>query len=138
MLSRLLAGFVFLIAQNVLAAQFPLVLIESFDDAKVVIYVNESDIRSTPDWRPSEGAPPLSVKNLIADVQKWNALNPEFSNATINEFELKPILNHEKENRWYYLVQMKNTTNGTTDTHYLAVLMDGKVLAAVREPTSYK
>ncbi len=138
MLSRFLAGLVFLIAQNVFAAQFPLVLIESFDDAKVIIYVNESDIHNTPDWKPSEGAPPLSVKSLIEDVRKWNALNPEFSNATINEFELKPILNHEKENRWYYLVQMKNSTNGTTDTHYLAVLMDGKVLAAVREPVSYK
>ncbi len=138
MLSRLLAGLIFLIAQNVLATQFPQVLIESFDDARVVIYVNESDISNTPDWQPSEGAPPLSVKNLIKDIKKWNVSNPEFANSTINEFELKPIIHHEKQNRWYYLVQMKNNTKGTSDTHYLAVLMNGKVLSAVREPASYK
>ncbi len=138
MLSRLLAGLVLLVAQNAFASQFPLVLIESFDDARVVIYVNESDIRNTPDWQPSEGAPPLSVKNLIEDIQEWNARNPEFANATIHEFELKPILHHEKQNRWYYLVQMKKMHNGIADTRYLAVLMNGKVLPAVKEPKSYK
>ena len=139
MLSRLLAGLAFLVAQNALAIQFPLVLIESFDDAKLVIYVNESDIRNTPDWQPSEGSPPLSVEKLVKDIQKWNNRNPEFANATINEFELKPILNHEKENRWYYLVRMKNKArNGTSETRYLAVLMNGKVLPAIKEPVSYK
>lgn len=133
-----MVGLVFLITQNVFATQFPLVLIESFDDAKVVIYVNESDIRNTPSWQPSEGAPPLSLKNLIKDIKIWNKANPEYANATISGFELKPILHHEKQNRWYYLVQMKNVTNGTLDTHYLAVLMNGKVIPAIREPVSYK
>ncbi|VAX09896.1 hypothetical protein MNBD_GAMMA25-1352 [hydrothermal vent metagenome] len=138
MLLRFLAGFTFLIAQNVIAAQFPLVLTESFNDTKVVIYTNENDIRNAPNWQPSDGAPPLSVENLITDVQEWNRLNPKLSNATINEFELKPINHYKNENRWYYLVQMKNKSKGKKGEHYLAVLMDGKVLPAIIEPVSYK
>ncbi len=133
-----MAGLSFLIAQNVLATQFPLVLIESFNDAKVVIYTSENDIRNAPNWKPSDGAPPLSVENLITDIKKWNSLNPELSNSTINEFELKPIIHHKNENRWYYLVQMRNNSQGKTKDHYLAVLMDGKVLPAIIEPASYK
>jgi len=138
MFPRLLTGLIFLVAQNVLASPFPQVLIESFDDARLVIYVNESDISNTPDWQPSEGAPPLSVKNLLKDIKKWNTRNPEYANLTINEFELKPIIHHEKQNRWYYLVQMKDDTNKKSNTHYLAVLMNGQVLSAVKEPASYK
>ncbi len=138
MLSKLVIGLVFLVSQTVSASPFPQVLIESFDDAKVVIYVNESDISNAPKWQPSDGAPPLSVKNLIRDIKKWNTSNPEFANSTINEFELKPIVHHEKQNRWYYLVEMKTNKNGSSNTHYLAVLMNGKVLAAVKEPASYK
>jgi len=138
MLSRLLAVVVFVIAQNALAAPFPLVLIESFNDAKVIIYAKESDIRNAPNWKPSDGAPPLSMENLITDIQKWNSLNPKFSDSRINEFELKPIVHYEKENRWYYLVQMKDTNKGKTGEHYLAVLMNGKVLPAVKKPASYK
>lgn len=138
MFPRLLTGLIFLAAQNVLASPFPQVLIESFDDTKLVIYVNESDINNTPDWQPSEGAPPLSVKALLNDIKKWNTRNPEYANTTINEFELKPIIHHEKQNRWYYLVQMKDDTNKTSNTLYLAVLMNGKVLPVIKEPASYK
>ncbi len=86
MLLRLMAGLSFLIAQNVLATQIPLVLIKAFNDAKVVTYTSENDIRNTPNWKPSDGAPPLSAENLITDVKKWKSLNPELSNSTINEF----------------------------------------------------
>ncbi len=139
MLRSLLAGFSLLIFQHsVSASPFPLTLIETFDDDRVVIYASESDINNAPDWQPAEGAPPLSVKKLIDDINDWRTRNPEFRDATISEFELKPIRNHEKQHRWYYLVQIKNAGSSKADEHYLAVLMNGKVLPAIKEPAAYK
>jgi len=138
MFFRLLIGLLFLITENVAATQFPLEIIDYLDDTKIVIFINEADIDEAPTWNPSAGAPPLTIEHLVKDVQKWGAANPNLTHAIIHKIELKPILHHEKQNRWYYLIQMKVQVDDHSDMHYLAVLMNGKILSAMKEPTSYK
>lgn len=134
---KLLIGILLLSAQHAFAGQFPLVIIEPFDESKIVIYITEKDIEKSPAWKPTDGTPPLTIEKLIADINKHNANDPKFANSIIHEIELKPILHHEKQNRWYYLIQMKV---GGKQPHrqYLAVLMNGKIISAIREPESYK
>lgn len=135
---KLFAGILLLAAQNVFASDYPLVIIEPFDDARIIIYVSETDIEKSPAWKPTNGTPPLTIEKLIADIQKHIASDPRLANAIIHEIELKPILHHEKENRWYYLIQMKIIDNQRPTSRYLAVLMNGKILSAIKEPKSYK
>ncbi len=134
---KLFIGVLLLVTQQAFAAQFPLVIIEPFDETKIVIYVSEKDIEQSPAWTPADGSPPLTIEKLIADIKKYNARNPKLAGAIIHEIELKPILHHEKQNRWYYLVQMK-AAGRSSHRHYLAVLMSGKIITAIREPESYK
>lgn len=134
---KLLIGVLLLIAQNTFASQFPLVIIEPFDESKIVIYTTEKDIEKSPAWKPADGTPPLTIEKLIADINKHNAKHPKLANSIIHEIELKPILHHEKQNRWYYLIQMQGGGK-QPHRHYLAVLMDGKIISAIKEPESYK
>lgn len=134
---KLFIGLLLLFAQSALAAQFPLIIIEPFDETKIIIYVSETDIENSPAWKPSDGTPPLTIEKLITDIKRHNGGDSKLANAIIHEIELKPVLHHEKQNRWYYLVQMK-TVGKKSYRHYFAVLMDGKIISAIREPESYK
>jgi len=134
---RLFIGALLLFTQNVIAAEFPLTIIEPFDEAKIVIYVSESDIEKSPAWQPADGALPLTIEKLIAVINKYNAGKPKMLNAIVHEIELKPILHHEKQNRWYYLVQMK-AAGEQAHRHYFAVLMNGKIISAIKKPETYK
>ncbi|MCG6887319.1 MAG: hypothetical protein LJE74_08930 [Proteobacteria bacterium] len=138
MLSKAIAGLLFLISGNVLADQFPAEIIEYFNDIKVVVYVNESDIEKAPAWNPTKGAPPLTIGMLIKDVQEWNSRDPNLASMQIHEIELKPIRKHEKQDRWYYLVHLTGPESAHSGRQYLAVLMDGKIVPAIREPASFK
>ncbi len=134
---KLFIGVLLLVSQQAFAAHFPLVIIEPFDETKIVIYVSETDIEQSPAWTPADGAPPLTIEKLIRDINRYKTRDPRLAGAIVHEIELKPIQHHEKQNRWYYLVQMKTTKN-KPHRHYLAVLMNGKILSAVKEPESYK
>lgn len=127
-----------LFSQAAFAIQFPLEIIEHFDDTKIVIYVQQADIDKAPSWSPAEGAPPLTIEGLVKDIQKRNSQSKESADLQIRKIELKPILHNEKQNRWYYLVRMKAIRNGSTHVEYVAVLMNGMVLPAIREPDPYK
>lgn len=132
------ALFLILVSKGAFATEFPLEIIENFDSTKVVIYANESDIGKAPSWSPSEGEPPLTIANLIINVQKWVAQDSNLTDAEILKIELKPIQHHDVKLHWYYLVQLRTQTDGQSKKHYLAAVMSGKILTAIKEPSSYK
>ena len=119
-------------------ADYPLEIIERFDDAKVVISIDERDIAAAPAWRPAEGEPPVNTAALVSAVREWSARHPDLAQERIRKIELKPISRHEGQRHWYYLVKTKNPADARAEPHYLAVMMDGKVLPAIREPSAYK
>lgn len=138
MLHKVLFAILLSLSANVFAYQFPLEIIEKFDDARLVVFVKESDIKNTPGWSPSRGAPPLTIAQVVTRVNEWCDKDKTFRHSVIQKIELKPIKQHEKQNRWYYLVQLRTPKNGQHPIQYLAVLMDGKVIPAIREPSSIK
>ncbi|HEC18751.1 MAG TPA: hypothetical protein ENI97_05350 [Gammaproteobacteria bacterium] len=134
---KIFIGMLMFSLQAAFAEPFPLTIIEPFDEGKIVMYVAESDIEQSPAWLPGEGAPPLSIENLIKAIEKYRAGMPRLAEDTVHEIALKPIWHHEKQHRWYYLVQMKSA-EGHGHRHYLAVLMSGKIISAIKEPEAYK
>ena len=116
------------------AFQFPLEIIDYMDDATIIVYAKKDDINNTSVWIPGEGNVPLGINELVSKVNSWLKTQPEMSALKINEIELKKVKKHEKENYWYYLLQLKNHN----DIQYLAVLMNGQILPAIKEPKSYK
>ncbi len=125
-------------AGSAAAGPWPLEIIEHLDDAKIVIYVKESDIEHSPVWNPADGAPSFGLPQLMDAVAKWERKNGGPDTDGIEKIELKPIVHHEKQGRWYYLVQLKDKIGGKPAHRYVAVLMSGKAVAAIREPESYK
>jgi hypothetical protein len=126
------------VTKSAIAGQFPLEIIERFADARIVVYVQQSDIDKEPSWDPSSGEPPLTIAQLVKKVQAWQARDAKLASATIRKIELKPILHHQKQDRWYYLIQLKKLDEEQPGTYYLAVLMSGKIVPAIKEPESYK
>jgi len=120
------------------ATQFPLEIIEHFDDTKIVIYVQQADVDQAPTWEPGRGAPPLSIEQLVKSVTAHNSGTPGSAEFQIRKIELKPVLRNPKRNSWYYLLRLKAIRDGRPEIEYLAVLMSGKVLPAIREPDPYK
>jgi hypothetical protein len=127
-----------LVGNETLAKPFPTEIIERFGDARIIVYTQQSAIDEAPAWKPTEGAPPLTIEALIKTVENWRTAHPELTRATIRKIELKPIAHNENRKRWYYLVQLKVEEQDRSTMHYLAVLMNGKILPAIREPEPYK
>ena len=138
LLSALLILMTILVGNKALANEFPLEIIERFADARIVIYTQKNAIEESPTWSPSEGAPPLTIEILVKTIQKWSAADPNLAKSTIRKIELKPISHYENLDRWYYLVQLKIESQDHSGMHYVAVLMNGKILSAIREPETYK
>ncbi|HFE48125.1 MAG TPA: hypothetical protein ENJ21_02290 [Chromatiaceae bacterium] len=140
MYSRFLGGLLLLAAGSLQAGHppWPLEIIERFDSAKVVVYAKEDDIAASPEWRPADGAPPFTLADLLKSVAQWQARLPAMANSTIHTIELKPIAHHEQQNRWYYLVQLKDKPGARHPTHYVGVLLSGKVLPVIEEPAAIK
>lgn len=126
------------LAKTAHAIQFPLEIIEHFDGRTIVISVNQSDIDKTPTWNPTAGSPPLTIAELIKDIQQWTAQDKDLATATIAKIELKQILHHQNTDRWYYLVQLRTIDEDKPGMYFLAVLMNGKILPAIREPAAFK
>lgn len=135
---RILPVLFLIFVANASAMQFPLEIIERFDEFRIVVYANQSDIDTAPAWNPGAGAPPLSIEKLLQIIARQSKDDARLHNAEIQKVELKPIHGDQAGNHWYYLVQMKVFTGEHPSMQYIAVLMSGKVLPAVREPDSYK
>ena len=139
MLKNLIATVLVFVASQALATTpWPLEIIDHLDDATLVVFVNEADIEASPKWNPDSGAPPFGLQQMFQAVAAWKDKNDCTDTVKIEKIELKPIAHHEKEGRWYYLVQLRDEGAEKPTKRYLAILMNGKAIAAVKEPESYK
>lgn len=128
------AAILFSLFSNTYAYQFPLEIIDTMDNATIIVYAKKDDINKTSTWIPGESAPPLTIASLVSNVNTWLSSRSDMKELKVNEVELKKVQKHEKDNYWYYLVQLKNNK----DIQYIAVLMNGQILPAIKEPKSYK
>ncbi len=134
---RFFAVFLLVAANNVPAVQFPLEIVENFDGTRVVVLANKDEIETAPTWHPAD-KPPLTIADLVITVQKHIDATPGRSNALIRKIDLRPIKGYETQDRWYYLLMVADPDNSHPNLNYLAVLMNGKVLSTIREPSAYK
>ncbi len=117
------------------AMQFPMELIETIDDSRIVAFIHEVDIAASKVWEPSQGSVPLSIDGALKAVLE-SFRSDEDKDLIMYEIKLKRIPHHG--GHWNYLVVMKSATNHRAAEQYYVVLMSGKVVAAIREPSSYK
>lgn len=117
---------------------WPVEIFDVMDNQKLVLFLRKQDIASSPTWHPAEGAPPLTIAAALQHIQEWIEKDPRLNGAQVHELELKPIHEHHQQDRWYYLIQLSTNQQGKTTTSYAAVLMNGTVVAAISEPSSYK
>jgi len=123
-------------AARSLAYDFPVEITEYIDDVKVIAYLNESDVGNEPQWTPFEGPPALSISDALEAVRGHIESDTEFSDLRLTGIELKPIPHHAK--RWHYLVKVRFKHRGSMRPHFFIVLMDGKVISAIKRPDSIK
>ena len=115
------------------AQGFPVEVIEQFDEARVVAFIEERDIDSSPGWEPLSGPPPLTVVQALEAVREARQKRKETAGTLpIVEIELRRL--KKREDRWHYLLKASDGEH----TRYYVVLMNGKVLDAIREPEAYK
>jgi len=121
------------------ADHWPEEIIDSMDGQRLVLFLPNSDITASPQWLPADGAPPpLTIAEAVAHLQKWMTSDPRYREVEIHEIKLTPIHDHEQEHRWYYLFQLRHADGGKRKAMYAAVLLNGKVVAAIAEPASLK
>ncbi len=123
---------VLLLDQNVAAVQWPLEVRENGDCREITVFLEEEDMRAVPSWGPAQGAPPLTVAGAIREVRHWVDASFRLKGLRIHEVELKPIGHRDAGRHWYYLVQLRRSVNGRPDRHHVAVLMNGRVIPAIR------
>ena len=121
---------------KVLAVEFPIEITEYVDEVRIAAYINKEDIKNNVQWTPFEGPPPLSIHEALKSVQEYMKSDEDMASATLVEIELRPIPHHEKS--WHYLVRMRYQSEDKVRPHFYLVLMDGKVISAIREPESIK
>jgi hypothetical protein len=121
---------------NLHATQFPIEIFEYVDSARVVAFINESDLDASTRWHPFEGPPPLGIQDVTAALRSFIASDEVLAGATLTEIELKRVPHREKD--WHYMVKLKTGGKHGSHYHYLVVLMSGKVIPAIREPESFK
>lgn len=136
MLSRILPLLLILFSGLARAYDFPIEVIEFIDDAKVVAFVDETDIDEALDWTPFEGSPPLTIAGALAAIREHIATDKNLADATFAEIELKQLPNHPKH--WHYLVKMRSQESDAPHSIFFIVLMNGKVITGIREPQSLK
>jgi hypothetical protein len=132
---RFIPLLVLLFSSRLYAYEFPLDITEYIDDVKVVAYINNSDIKPELNWEPFASAPLLSIASALQAIQAYSA-NTELADMMLTGIELKQIPHHE--NQWHYLVKVKTEVDEVFESHYFIVLMNGKVIPALKEPDSIK
>jgi hypothetical protein len=121
------------------AELWPEEIIDSMDGRRLVLFLPNKDIADSPQWMPADGAaPPLNIAGAMAQLKEWMAGDPRYREAEIHEIKLQPIRQHEKENRWYYLFQLRRHDGDKRKVIYAAVLLNGKVVPVLVEPASIK
>lgn len=133
---KLLPLLLLLFSCNAFAVQFPIEITEYIDEVKVDAYINEADLNKTAKWTPFKSAPPLSVNDALAAIKRHIHADVNFANTTLIGVELKPVPGHAAY--WHYLIKLKTVADGKSQPHFFVVLMDGKVISALKEPESIK
>jgi hypothetical protein len=106
-------------------------LVESYDGYRLVVFVEEQDIASSPTWGPDSEAPPLSIAEAIRAVKRFG--KDLDSSNTISEIELRPVPNHD--GYWHYLIEVSDEKMSHKFSVFV-VLMNGKVIPAIVEPVA--
>jgi len=117
---------------------WPVEIFDVMDNQKLVIFIANEDIAASPQWQPAQGGPPVSIAAALEQARSWIEHEPPLKGARIHEIELKLIHEHEHENRWYYLLQLRTEKDGKISAHYIAILFNGKIVPAIAEPASLK
>ena len=133
---KLLPLLLLLFSANAFAVKFPIEITEYIDEVKVDAYINEADLNKTSKWTPFKSAPPLSVNDALASIKQHIHADANFADTTLIGVELKPVPGHTAY--WHYLIKLKTVTDGKSQPHFFVVLMDGKVISAIKEPESIK
>jgi len=105
-------------------------IFEQFDQARIVAFIDTADIDAASRWDPLSSPPPLSISGLIDTLRKADA------ELAIVEIELRQIPHHP--GYWHYLVKTQPGLEKQDPYRYFVVLMNGKLIPAIREPESYK
>ena len=126
---RSLALAMLLLSANAWALQSTTELVERFDGYRLVVFVDEQDIASSPTWKPGADAPPLSILEAIQAVKRFGK-DLDSSNQ-ISEIDLRPVPNNE--GYWHYLVEVSDDDMSHKFSVFI-VLMNGKVIPAIVEP----
>ncbi len=125
-----------LFAASANAGKWPIEIFESMDGKKIVVFLEDKDVSDSPQWKPYEKAPQLTVDGALRRLRSWLE-NQGKINLVVKEIDLKRIHGHEMENRWYYLVELHDAKS-KKKTDYAAVLFNGKVVPAIAEPSAIK
>jgi len=130
------AALLALLCISTQAHAFPLEIFENVAGNRVVAFIEESDIDKSIHWKPFDQAPPVTVEQATRAVFKHLGAEKDMVDTEIVEIELRPIPHHEDQ--WHYMVKMKMQNNDEVKYRYFIVLMNGKVIPAIREPDSIK
>jgi hypothetical protein len=136
MTKNLLPILMLLFSAQVFAVEFPIEISEYIDDVKIDAYINKEDLSKTSQWTPFESSPPLTINQALTAILKEEKSEIDFSNSHVIGIELKPVPHHKSY--WHYLVKIKTISEEGSEPHFFIVLMDGKVITAIKEPESIK
>ena len=136
MLPRILSLLLLAFCVNAQASQYPIEVVEFIDNIRVAAFINEEDIDKSMTWIPFEGSPPLAIGDALGAIKARVADDPEYATMKLTEIELKQIPHHQTY--WHYLVRIKTELDGKSRSHYFIVLMNGKVIQGIKEPSSVK
>jgi len=136
MLFRRVFLLLLLFSGNAYCYEFPVEIFEYIDNTKVVAFIDKSDIDDAMRWQPFKEAPPFTVEDAVKSVKKHIDADDRLKNVTLLEVELRQIPNFEQH--WHYLVKVKADIGEERRSQYFVVLMNGKVIPAIREPEATK
>lgn len=136
MFKKLMPFLFLLFCGKAMAYENPIEIIEYIDDVKVVAHINKSAINQKLKWKPFESPLPLSIVDALQAVQTYIKSHGDISDVELRGIELKRMAHDEKY--WHYLVKLDYKSGEDIRPHFFVVLMDGKVISALREPESIK
>ena len=117
-------------------AQFPIEIVEYIEDTKLVAFIDEAQLDDSMKWQPLREAPPLSIEGAVDAIKDHLTSMDGVTRFSINEIELKAIPHHEKY--WHYLVKLNAEINHESNNYFFIVLMNGKIIPAIKEADSIK
>ena len=118
---------------------WPHEIIDAMDGQRLVLLLKDADIAASPAWRPAENAkPPMTIAEALNLLKAWMAEDQRYQGAQVHEIELKPIHEHEQEDRWYFLFQLRKREGERLKARYVAVMFNGTIVPVLAEPEPIK